>query len=92
MDFPTAISSDSSEIKNIWVKSDEMILGNSYFVHMDSRNTDDQIGINCHLILGGYRFKNIAERVAKVMDMSLEINWKKSLQHPVFKALSLLCY
>ena len=75
-----------------WVKSDERILGDSDFVNMVLRHADEHMENRYHLKSEGFEFDDIAERVAQVMDLPLEIVWEKSRRPNVVQARSLLCY
>ena len=75
-----------------WVKSDERILGDSDFVDMVLRHADEHMENRYRLKSEGVEFDDIAERVAQVMDLPLEIVWEKSRRPQVVQARSLLCY
>ena len=75
-----------------WVKSDERILGDSDFVKMVLRHADEHMENSYRLKSEGVEFEDIAERVAQVMDLPLEIVWEKSRRPQVVQARSLLCY
>ena len=75
-----------------WVKSDERILGDSEFVNTVLRTSDEQMQNSYRLKSEGFEFDTIAERVAQVMDLPLEIVWEKSRRPQVVQARSLLCY
>ena len=75
-----------------WVKSDERILGDSDFVDMVLRHADEHMENSYRLKSEGVEFDDIAERVAQVMDLPLEIVWEKSRRPQVVHARSLLCY
>ena len=75
-----------------WVKSDERILGDSDFVDMVLRQADEHMEISYPLKSEGFEFDDIAECVAQVMDLPLEIVWEKSRRPQVVQARSLLCY
>jgi len=74
------------------VKSDERILGDSDFVKMVLRHADEHMENSYRLKSEGVEFDDIAERVAQVMDLPLEIVWEKSRRPQVVQARSLLCY
>ena len=75
-----------------WVKSDERILGDSDFVDMVLRHADEHMENQYRLKSEGVGFDDIAERVAQVMDLPLEMVWDKSRRPQVVQARSLLCY
>jgi hypothetical protein len=75
-----------------WVKSDERILGDSDFVSTVLQYADEQMEISYRLKSEGFELNNIAERVAQVLDLPLEIVWETNRRPQVVKARSLLCY
>jgi len=60
-----------------WVKSDERILSGSDFVNTVLRHADEQLENSYRLKIEGFRIDDIAKRVAQVLDIPLEIVWKK---------------
>jgi len=75
-----------------WVKSNERILGGSDFVNTVLRHADEQLENSYRLKSEGFELNNIAERVAQVLDLPLEIVWEKNRRPQVVQARSLLCY
>ncbi len=75
-----------------WVKSDERILGDNDFVNTVLRHADEQLENSYRLKSEGFELNNIAERVAQVLDLPLEIVWEKNRHPQVVQARSLLCY
>jgi REP element-mobilizing transposase RayT len=75
-----------------WVKSDERILGDSDFVKTVLRHADEQMESSYRLKSEGFGFENIAERVAQVLDLPLEVVWEKTRRPQAVQARSLLCY
>ena len=75
-----------------WVKSDRRIGLDSDFVNMVLRHAYEQIEIIYRLRSEGYGFDDIAERVAQVMNLPLEIGLEKSRRPQVVQARSLFCY
>jgi len=75
-----------------WGKSDERILGDGDFVNLVLRQADEQLEKSYRLKSEGFTIDDVAERVAKVMDLPLEIVREKSRRPPVVQARSLLCH
>ena len=75
-----------------WFKSDERILGDSDFVSTVLRYADEQMEISYRLKSEGFELNNIAERVAQVLDLPLEVVWGKNRRPQVVQDRSLLCY
>lgn len=75
-----------------WFKSDERILGDSDFVTMVLRHADEQMQTRYRLTSEGFGLDDIAQRVAKVMDLPLEVVWESSRRPKTVRARSLLCY
>jgi hypothetical protein len=75
-----------------WFKSDERILGDSDFVTMVLRHADEQMQTRCRLTSEGFGLDDIAQRVAKVMGLPLEVVWESSRRRQTVRARSLLCY
>ncbi|UCE51306.1 MAG: transposase [Desulfobacterales bacterium] len=74
------------------IKGDERILGDSDFVEAVLKEADEQLERRYRLKAEGYEFEQVAERVAQVLDMPLELIWEKSRRPQVVDARSLLCY
>ena len=74
------------------IKGDERILGDSDFVEAVLKQADEQLERRYRLKAEGYEFEQVAERVAQVLDMPLEIVWEKSRRPQVVDARSLFCY
>jgi len=67
-------------------------LGDSDFVKMVLRHADEHMENSYRLKSEGVEFDDIAQRVAQVMDLPLEIVWEKSRRPQFVQARSLLCY
>ena len=76
----------------VWVKSDERILGDSDFVNTVLQHADEQMQKRYRLKSDGFGLDDVAERVAQVMDLPLEIVWEKSRRPQTVQARSLLCH
>ena len=74
------------------VKGDERILGDSDFVEAVLKEADEQLERRYRLKAEGFDLEQVAERVAAVMNIPLEIVWEKSRRPMVVEARDLLCY
>jgi len=74
------------------VKGDERILGDSDFVETVLKEADEQLQRRYRLKAEGFDLDRVAQRVAQVLDMPLEVVWEKSRRPQVANARSLLCY
>ncbi len=74
------------------IKGDERILGDSDFVEAVLREADEQLERSYRLKAEGFGLEQVAERVAHVLDIPLEIVWEKSRRPQVAVARSLLCF
>jgi putative transposase len=74
------------------VKGDERILGDSDFVEAVLKEADEQLERRYRLKAEGFDLEQVAERVAAVMDIPLELVWEKSRRPVVVEARDLLCY
>ena len=74
------------------VKGDERILGDSDFVEAVLKEADEQLERRYRLKAEGFDIEQVAERVAAVMNIPLEIVWEKSRRPVVVEARDLLCY
>jgi len=74
------------------VKGDERILGDSDFVEAVLKEADEQLERRYRLKAEGFSLEQVAERVAAVMNIPLEIVWEKSRRPMVVEARDLLCY
>jgi putative transposase len=74
------------------VKGDERILGDSDFVEAVLKEADEQLERRYQLKTRGFDLDQVAERVALVLDMPLEIVWERSRRPQVAVARGLLCY
>lgn len=74
------------------VKGDERILGDSDFVEAVLKEADEQLERRYRLKAEGFDLEQVAERVAAVMNIPLEIVWEKSQRPLVVEARDLLCY
>ena len=77
---------------SVRIKGDERILGDSDFVEAVLRDADEQLERRYQLKTRGFDLEHVAERVAQVLDIPLEIVWEKSRRPQVAVARSLLCY
>jgi hypothetical protein len=77
---------------SVRIKGDERILGDSDFVEAVLREADEQLERRYQLQTRGFGLEQVAERVAQVLDIPLEIVWEKSRRPQVAVARSLLCY
>jgi len=77
---------------SVRIKGDERILGDSDFVEAVLREADEQLERRYQLKTRGVDLERVAERVAQVLDIPLEIVWEKSRRPQVAVARSLLCY
>jgi putative transposase len=75
-----------------WVKSDERILGDSDFVTMVLRHADEQMETRYRLKSEGFELDDVAQRVADVMGLPVEVVWENSRRSPTVRSRSLLCY
>jgi REP element-mobilizing transposase RayT len=75
-----------------WVKSDERILGDSDFVTMVLRHADEQMETRYRLNSETIKLDDVAQRVARVMGLPLEVVWEPGRRHQTVQARSLMCY
>jgi putative transposase len=76
----------------IRVKGDERILGDTDFVEAVLKEADERLQRRYQLKTRGFDLDRVAERVAQVLGMPLEIVWERSRRPQVAVARSLLCY
>jgi REP element-mobilizing transposase RayT len=74
------------------IKGDERILGDSDFVEAVLGEANEQLARRYQLQTSGFGLEQVAERVAQVLDIPLEIVWEKNRRPQVAVARSLLCY
>lgn len=74
------------------VKGDERILGDSDFVESVLKEANEQLQRRYRLKAEGFDLYRVAERVAEVMKIPLELVWEKSRRPQVVDARDLLCY
>ena len=74
------------------VKGDERILGDTDFVEAVLKQADEQLQRRYQLKTRGFNLDRVAERVAQVLGMPVEIVWERSRRPQVAVARSLLCY
>jgi hypothetical protein len=74
------------------VKGDERILGDSDFVEAVLKEANEQLERHYRLKAEGFDLEQVAQRVAAVMDCSVEIVWEKSRRPQVVDARDLFCY
>jgi REP element-mobilizing transposase RayT len=75
-----------------WVKSDERILGDSDFVTMVLRYAGERMETRYRLKSEGIELDDVAQRVAHVMGLPLEVVWENYRRPQTVQARSLLCY
>ena len=73
-------------------KGDERILGDTDFVEAVLKQADEQLQRRYQLKTRGFDLDRVAERVAQVLGMPVEIVWERSRRPQVAVARSLLCY
>jgi putative transposase len=76
----------------IRVKGDERILGDTDFVEAVLKEADERLQRRYQLKTRGFDLDRVAERVAQVLGMPLEIVLERSRRPQVAVARSLLCY
>jgi len=74
------------------VKGDERILGDSGFVEAVLKEANEQLERRYRLKAEGFDLYRVAERVAAVMKIPLELVWEKSRRPRVVDARDLLCF
>ena len=74
------------------VKGDERILGDSDFVEAVLKEANEQLDRRYRLKAEGFDLDRVAQRVAAVMNIPLELVWEKSRRPQVVDARDLLCY
>ena len=74
------------------VNGDERILGDSDFVEGVLKKANEQLERRYQLRCEGLTLEKIAERVAKVLEIPVEIVWEKNRRPQVVEARSLLCF
>ena len=73
-------------------KGDERILGDNEFVDAVLQRENEQLELRYRLKAQGFGLDNVAEQVAKTLNLSIAEVWEKSRRPPVVQARSLLCY
>lgn len=73
------------------INRDERILEDSDFVEVFLRKADKQLKRRCRLEAEGFDLDPVAERVAQVLDIPVEIVWEESRRPQMVDARSLLC-
>lgn len=63
---------------SVRIKGDERILGDSDFVEVVLREADEQLERRYQLKTQGFELEQVAERVAQVLDIPIEIVWEKA--------------
>jgi len=74
------------------VKGDERILGDSDFVEAVLKEANEQLERRYRLKAEGFELDKVAERVAAVMNIPVELVWEQSRRPQVVEARDLLCY
>lgn len=72
--------------------SDERILGDSDFVEAVLKTANEQLEKRYLLKTKGFDLPKVAEKVAELMNMPVEMVWEKSRRPQVVKARDLICY
>jgi REP element-mobilizing transposase RayT len=78
--------------ETVRVKGDERILGDSDFVEAVLKEADEQLERRYRLKAEGFGLERVAERVAQVMSIPIELVWEKSRRPQVVDARSLFCF
>jgi putative transposase len=78
--------------ETVRVKGDERILGDSDFVEAVLKEADEQLERRYRLKAEGFGLERVAERVAQVMSIPVELVWEKSRRPQVVDARSLFCF
>jgi hypothetical protein len=78
--------------ETVRVKGDERILGDSDFVEAVLKEADEQLERRYRLKTEGFGLERVAERVAQVMSIPVELVWEKSRRPQVVDARSLFCF
>ena len=83
-----------SELRSeyVRVKGDERILGDSDFVEAVLKEANEQMERRYRLKAEGFDLDRVADRVAQVMNISLQLIWERSRRPQVVDARDLLCY
>ena len=74
------------------VKGDERILGDSNFVEAVLKEANEQLKRRYRLKAEGFDLDRVAERVAAVINIPIELVWESSRRPRVVDARDLLCY
>jgi REP element-mobilizing transposase RayT len=74
------------------VKGDERIIGDSDFVEAVLKEANEQLERRYQLKAEGFDLERVAQRVAAVMKIPVELVWEKSRRPRVVDARDLLCY
>jgi REP element-mobilizing transposase RayT len=78
--------------KDVHLKSDERILGDSDFVEEVLKKAEEQRERQYQLKAAGFNIEHVAERVAELLGIKCEQVWEKGKYPQIVKARSLLCY
>jgi putative transposase len=78
--------------KDVHLKSDERILGDSDFVEEVLKKAEEQRERQYQLKAAGFNIEHVAERVAELLGIKCEQVWEKGKHPQIVKARSLLCY
>jgi REP element-mobilizing transposase RayT len=78
--------------ETVRVKGDERILGDTDFVEAVLKEADEQLERRYRLKAEGFGLERVAERVAQVMSIPVELVWEKSRRPQVVDARSLFCF
>lgn len=74
------------------IASDERILGDSDFVEAVLKTANEQLEKRYQLKAKGFDLPQVAEKVAELMNLPVEMVWEKSRRPQVVKARDLICY
>ncbi len=74
------------------IASDERILGDGDFVEAVLKAANEQMEKHYQLKANGFDLAQVAEKVASIMSIPIEMVWEKSRRPQVVKARDLTCY
>ena len=74
------------------IASDERILGDGEFVEAVLKTANEQMEKRYQLKAKGFDLDRVAEKVAAIMNIPIEMAWEKSRRPQVVRARDLICY
>lgn len=74
------------------IASDERILGDGKFVEAVLKTANEQMEKRYQLKANGFDLDRVAEKVAAIMNIPIEMAWEKSRRPQVVRARDLICY